>query len=106
VTCIQKEEEVRRDKYNDYRTIIRIPDKLWDEIKMILPKEKPSRTIGRPVIPYRKVLDGIFSMSLEQDVSGSCFPKNMVQVPPVTDNSKNGIKEVFSKNMDQTIENL
>jgi hypothetical protein len=33
---------------------------------MILPKEKPSRTIGRPVIPYRKVLDGIFSMSLEQ----------------------------------------
>jgi transposase len=59
VTCIQKEEEVRRDKYNDYRTIIRIPDKLWDEIKMILPKEKPSRTIGRPVIPYRKVLDGI-----------------------------------------------
>ena len=26
---------------------------------MILPKEKPSRTIGRPVIPYRKVLDGI-----------------------------------------------
>jgi transposase len=59
VTCIQKEEEVRSDKYNNHHTIIRIPDKLWDEIKMILPKEKPSRTIGRPVIPYRKVLDGI-----------------------------------------------
>ena len=26
---------------------------------MILPKEKLSRTIGRPDIPYRKVLDGI-----------------------------------------------
>ncbi len=26
---------------------------------MILPKEKPARTAGRPVIPYRKVLDGI-----------------------------------------------
>ena len=38
---------------------MRIPDKLWDEIKMIIPKEKPSRTIGRPVIPYRKVFDGI-----------------------------------------------
>lgn len=36
-------------------------------------------------------------MSLEQDVSGRCFPKNMVQVPPVTDDSKNGIKEVFQK---------
>ena len=59
MTCIQKEEEVRSDKYNNHRTIIRIPDKLWDEIKMILPKEKPSSTIGRPVIPYRKVLDGI-----------------------------------------------
>ena len=33
----------------------------------------------------------------EQDVSGRCFPKNMVQVPPVIVDSKNGIKEVFSK---------
>ena len=59
MTCIQKEKEVKSDKYNYHRTIIRIQDKLWDEIEMILPKEKPSRTIGRPVIPYRKVLDGI-----------------------------------------------
>ena len=60
MTCIQKEEEVRSDKYNNYRTIIRIPDKLCDEIKMILSKEKPSRTIGRPmIVQYRKVLDGI-----------------------------------------------
>jgi hypothetical protein len=96
VTCIQKEEEVRSDKYNNHHTIIRIPDKLWDEIKMILPKEKPSRTIGRPVIPYRKVLESI--LYLEQDVSGrGCFPKNMVQVPPVIVDSKNGIKEVFLK---------
>ena len=40
-------------------TILKIPDKLWDEIRNILPKEKPAKTIGRPVIPYRKVLDGI-----------------------------------------------
>ena len=57
---------------------------------MILPKEKSSRAIGRPVIPYRKVLDGVISMSLEQDVGGRrCFPKNMVQVPPVIEDSKN-----------------
>lgn len=26
----------------------------------ILPKEKPPKTVGRPIVPYRKVLDGIF----------------------------------------------
>ena len=41
------------------RTITRIPDDLWNEIKNILPDEKPENTIGRPIVPYRKVLDGI-----------------------------------------------
>lgn len=41
------------------RTIIRIPDDLWNEIKNILPNEKPENTIGRPIVPYRKVFDGI-----------------------------------------------
>jgi transposase len=41
------------------RTIIRIPDDLWNEIKNILPDEKPDNTRGRPVVPYRKVFDGI-----------------------------------------------
>ncbi|HSF00813.1 MAG TPA: IS5 family transposase [Nitrososphaeraceae archaeon] len=41
------------------RTITRIPDDLWKEIKNILPDEKPENTIGRPVVPFRKVLDGI-----------------------------------------------
>ncbi|MGE5634305.1 MAG: hypothetical protein ACM3VV_03670 [Deltaproteobacteria bacterium] len=40
------------------RTIIRIPDNLWNEIKNILPDEKPGNTIRRPIVPYRKVLDG------------------------------------------------
>lgn len=40
-------------------TIRRIPDELWDLFKKILPKEKPSKTVGRPIVPYRKVLDGI-----------------------------------------------
>jgi putative transposase len=58
VTCIQKEEEVMNVNY--YRPPIkRIPDELWDEIKNVLPKEKSSKTVGRPIIPYRKVLDGI-----------------------------------------------
>jgi len=53
VTPIQKE----LDKNN--HTIIKVPDKLWDEIRLLLPKEKSSDTVGRPVIPFRKVLDGI-----------------------------------------------
>ena len=39
--------------------IRKIPDDLWDEIKPILPPEKPDKTIGRPVVPFRRVLDGI-----------------------------------------------
>ena len=56
MTCIQKE-RVKDEK--DTHTIINIPDKLWIEIKTILPKEKPPKTVGRPIVPYRKVLDGI-----------------------------------------------
>jgi transposase len=40
-------------------TITKIPANLWDEISTILPNEKPPKTIGRPIVPYRKVLDGI-----------------------------------------------
>jgi transposase len=58
VTCIQKEEETR--SVIDYRhPIKRIPDELWNEIKKVLPKEKSSKTVGRPIVSYRKVLDGI-----------------------------------------------
>ena len=53
------EEKRKHDKKNNHYTIITIPDKLWNEIKAILPIEKPSKTVGRPIVPYRKVLDGI-----------------------------------------------
>ena len=56
--CIQKEEKARN--VNDFRPPIkRIPNELWDEIKKVLPEEKSSKTVGRPNVPYRKVLDGI-----------------------------------------------
>jgi transposase len=28
-------------------------------LRISYPKEKPSKTIGRPIVPYRKVFDGI-----------------------------------------------
>lgn len=40
-------------------TIWHIPDDLWKEFKRVLPPEKRPRTVGRPAVPYRKVLDGI-----------------------------------------------
>ena len=41
-------------------TIRKIPDDLWDEIKIILPSEKLDKTVvGRPIVPFRKILDGI-----------------------------------------------
>ena len=41
------------------KTITNIPDDLWNEIKSILPDKKPENTIGRSIVPYRKVFDGI-----------------------------------------------
>ena len=37
----------------------RIPDELWDEIRFILPSEKPNTIIGRTAVSFSKVLDGI-----------------------------------------------
>ena len=58
MACIQKKKE-KEDEKKDNRTIITIPDESWDEIKKILPREKPLKTVGRPIVRYRKVLDGV-----------------------------------------------
>jgi hypothetical protein len=47
-----------------------IPDKLWNMINSILPTEKPNNTIDCPVIPFRKVMDGILFTFSEPDASG------------------------------------
>ena len=47
----------RRIKY--LPNIRKIPDELWDEMKILLPPEKPNNTKKRSIIPFRKVLDGI-----------------------------------------------
>ena len=50
--------------YNPYKNknkpaITKIPDKLRDMINSILSREKPNKTINSPIVPYRKVIDGI-----------------------------------------------
>ena len=39
-------------------TIWRIPDALWAECRPHLPPEQPAGTPGRPIVPFRTVLDG------------------------------------------------
>jgi transposase len=48
-----------RHKNKNKSTITKISDKLWNMIIPILPTEKSNNTLGRPIIPYRKVMDGI-----------------------------------------------
>jgi putative transposase len=38
----------------------RLPDELWQRVETLLPKRRRSRKGGRPPLPYRQVLDGIF----------------------------------------------
>lgn len=38
----------------------RIPDELWQQIEPLLPKYRRSRKGGRPRLPLRHVVDGIF----------------------------------------------
>jgi transposase len=48
-----------RQKGKNVYTITMISDELWDNITGLLPNEKPKNTVGRPIIPFRKVMDGI-----------------------------------------------
>jgi putative transposase len=40
-------------------TIWRVPNEMWEMARTILPPEKPAGTVGRPIVPYRTVLNGI-----------------------------------------------
>ena len=50
---------INRQKSKNVSTITKISDELWDKISELLPDGKPKNTVGRPIIPFRKVLDGI-----------------------------------------------
>ena len=50
---------INRQKSKNLSTIIKISNELWDKISELLPDKKPKNMVGRPIIPFRKVLDGI-----------------------------------------------
>jgi hypothetical protein len=91
VAFIQKNEKIKeKDKHP---TILKIPDELWNEIKSIFPKEKPLRTVGssRPIVRYRKVIDGVLYVLRTEDARGRCYQKNTDRVLPVIVGFKNGM---------------
>ena len=51
-------------------TIRKIPDDLWDEIKLIFPSEKLDKTVGRPIVPFllEKYLT-VYSLRLKNGMS-------------------------------------
>jgi hypothetical protein len=96
VFCIQRRESVK--KKNDHPTMLNYPDRLWDEIKSILPKVKPLKTFGgRPIIPHRKVIDGILYVLRTEDASGKYYQKNTDRALPVIVGFSNGIVLIYSK---------
>jgi len=86
-----------RHKNKNKPNITKNSDKLWNIISSTLPSEKPNKTIGRSIIPFRKVLNGIvyvrrtgcqWKMLSSENGSGSTCHR---------DDFKDGFKLTFSK---------
>ncbi len=50
---------LNRQKSKNISIITKISDELWNMICNLLPGEKPNNTIGRPAVPFRKIMNGI-----------------------------------------------
>ena len=81
---------VNQHKNKNRPTITNISDKLWNIISSILPTEKSNNTVGRHIVQFRKVMDGIlyvlrtkgcqWKMPLPSEYgSGSTFPRRFQQ---------------------------
>jgi len=68
---------------NKNKNTIKIPDKLWDKINILLPTEKSNNTVGRPTaVPFRKVFNGIVYVLRTEGCysSGRCYLLNMALI--------------------------
>ena len=86
-----------KERKKHLQTIRIVPDDLWEEIKLLPPPEKPNKTIGRPVVPFRKVLDGIVYI-LRTGCQWKMLQKNMVPVQHAIDDFNNGQYLKYFKN--------
>jgi transposase len=102
VICVQTNEDKAK---HTLPTIRRIPDELWDVFKKILPREKPPKTVGRPIIPYRKILDGILYI-LRTGCQWKMLPTEYGSGSVCHRRFQEWNKLNVFKNMDQTIKKL
>jgi transposase len=56
-------------------TLWMIPEKMWQEIRPLLPPEKEPATPGRTPVPFRKVMNGILFV-LRTGCQWKALPKN------------------------------
>jgi len=63
------------NKNKNKAAITKISDELWNRISIILPKEKPNNKVGRPAIPFRKVLNGIVYVLRTEGCQWKMLPK-------------------------------
>jgi transposase len=80
---------VTYDRARYLPTVKRMPDELWNEIRLILPPEKPDNTIGRPAVSFRNVLDGIL-YALRIGCQWKMLPKEYGLVLHVTEDFSSG----------------
>jgi putative transposase len=95
-----------RQNNNKVSTITKISDDLWDNISDLLPDEKPKNTVGRPITPFKKVLDGIlyvlitgcqWKMLPKEYGSGSTCHRRFQQWVQL---------DIFKKNMDKVVKRI
>jgi transposase len=81
--------KTKRKSKRRLRTIWRIPDDLWVELRSLLPPEKPPKTPGRPAVPFRQVMDGILYV-LRTGCQWKALPREYGSSSTATGASKRG----------------
>ncbi|SRR5579883_2340227 len=70
-------------------TIWEIPDDVWAACEPRLPPQKPAGTPGRPIVPFRRVVDGRHYVLGQASRGRPCRPA-LAPVRPATDASGSG----------------
>jgi hypothetical protein len=80
---------VAYDRVKYLPTVKRIPDVLWDEVRWILPSEKPTNSTGRLAVSFRMALYIFLECLKSMSIEDRCCQRNMALDQPVIDDSNN-----------------
>ena len=86
------------NKNKNKAVVTKISDKLWDMISALLPKEKPNNKVGRPAIPFRKIMNGIVYVLRTKRCQWKMLPSEYGSDSlHVTADSSNGMRQTPSR---------